>query len=100
MADPPVPVAFDLEGVVPVGDAALLVDDAQVVAKVLGAGLGRLEEAVVAGQVEGGGEAEDEPGDRVGLLASVARLTAVEGDARAVLPEVDRTALELGPQIE
>ena len=89
-----------VDAVRPVGDALGRVDRAHVVAQVLGALLGHLEEAVLAGHHVRGREAVDEARDRVGLLPRARQLVALERDLRAVDGEVDVPVGPLGVAVE
>ncbi len=87
-------------GVVPVGDAFLLVDGPQVVAQVLRAPLCRLQVAVVASQLVGGGEAVDHAGYRVGFLAGALDLLPFQGQVGTILLKIDHAIRELGLEVK
>ena len=89
----------DLDGVIPVGHALARVVVPEVLAEVLDAGLGRHEEAILAGHVVGRRQAVDETRDRVGLLP-VAHLVAGHVDPDAVLAPVRLAVAELRLHVE
>ena len=80
----------DLDAVVPVDQLLVGVVEAHVVAEVLRASLGALQEPILAGQQVGGRESVDQAGDGVRLLQVVAALGSAQMQERAVLAEVDR----------
>ena len=92
--------ACRVDAVHPVGDALGRVDRAHMVAQVLRALLGDLEEAVLAGHQVGRRKAVDEPRDRVRLLPRARQLVALERDLRAVDGEVDVPVGPLGVAVE
>ncbi|WP_217809832.1 hypothetical protein [Micromonospora sp. NBS 11-29] len=57
-----------IDAVVPVDDVVVAVHEPHVVAQVGGAGLGHVEQVLLATEQKGGAHAVDQPGQRVGLL--------------------------------
>ena len=83
-------VAVDLDAVVPVDQLLVGVVEAHVVAQVLRARLGPVQEPIFAGQQVGRRKSVDQAGDGVGLLQVVTALGSAEVQERAVVAEVDR----------
>ncbi len=80
---------LQVDAVIPVDDVLVAVVEAHVVAQVLGALLGGLQKALLAGEHVGRGEAVDQARNRVGLLAVVAFLAARQVQNGAVVAIVD-----------
>ena len=98
--DLPFPAVPDVDRVVPVDDALLLVHRAHVLAQVLGTPLGGLQVPVLTGQQVRGGEAVDQARDGVGLLAGTGYLAPLDGEVRPVPAVVDVPVRELRVEVE